>query len=113
MVCLRILDGDDPILADRLHRSGNDFANLLVSVGRDGAHLGHGTLAHGLGQLTQRAAFDPLAVLVARPNNHDHSLFDAAPQRHRVGAGRHCLHAFAEDGLGENRCGRGAISGHV
>ena len=113
MACLRIFDGDDAVLADGLHRSSNDIANLLIAVGRDGAHLGHGTLVHGPGQLAQCAAFDPLAVLVASADNRSDRLFDAAPQRHRVRASCHRLHAFAEDGLRKNRCRGGAVAGHV
>ena len=39
--------------------------------------------------------------------------FDAALDGHRIGAGGHGLHAFAEDGLGENGRGGGAVTGNV
>ena len=109
----RILDGDNAILADRLHCSSYDFANFPVAVGRDGSHLGDGTLIHRLRQLAKCAAFDPLSVLVASANNRNHCLFDAAPQCHRVGARRHRLHTFAEDGLRKNRRRGGAVARHV
>ena len=102
-----------PSLPTTLTACGDDVADLLVAVGRDGAHLGHGTLVHGLGQLAQGAALGPLAVLVAGADDRRHGLVDAALQCRRVGAGRHRLHAFAEDGLGQNRRRRGAVAGHV
>jgi hypothetical protein len=36
---LGLLDGDDAVLADLLHRLGDDLADLLVVVGRDGADV--------------------------------------------------------------------------
>ena len=36
----RFLDGDDAVLADLVHRFGNDPADGLVMVGGDGADLG-------------------------------------------------------------------------
>ena len=110
---LGLFDGDDAVLADNLHCLGNDVADFLVAVGRDGADLGNGILVNGLRQLAERAVFGPLAVLVARADDRGHGLFDAALQGHGVGAGGHSLHAFAEDGLGQNGRGRGAVAGHV
>src|SRR6185437_13472955 len=80
---------------------------------RDRAYLGHCALVHGPGKFAKCSAFDPLAVLVAGANNHDHGLLDTMSQCHRVGARRHRFHAFAKDGLGENCCGGGAIPGHI
>ena len=45
--------------------------------------------------------------------DYRNGLFDAALQGHRVGAGGNRLHAFAEDGLGQNGRGRGAVAGDV
>ena len=42
-----------------------------------------------------------------------HGLLDAALQVHRVHAGRDRLHAFAQDRVGQNRGGGGAVTGHV
>ena len=36
---LRLFDGDDAVFADLLHRFGNDLADGLVIVGRNGANL--------------------------------------------------------------------------
>jgi hypothetical protein len=36
---LRLFDGDDAVLADFLHRLGDDLADRLVVVGRNGADL--------------------------------------------------------------------------
>ena len=41
------------------------------------------------------------------------SLVDAALEGHGVGTGGDVLHAFAEDGLGENGGGSGAVAGDV
>jgi hypothetical protein len=37
---LGLFDRDDAVLADLLHRLGDDLADGLVAVGRDGADLG-------------------------------------------------------------------------
>ncbi len=110
---LGLFDGDDAILAHNLHGMSDDVADLLVAIGRDGAHLGNRTLVHGLRELAQCAALGPLAVLVAGADDGGHGLLDAALQSRRVGAGRYRLHAFAEDGLRQYRRGRGAVAGHV
>ena len=110
---LGLFDGDDAVLAHNLDGVSNDVADLLVAVGGDGAHLGNRTLVNGLGELAESAALGPLAVLVAGADDDGHGLLDAALQSGRVGAGGHGLHAFAEDGLGQNRRRRGAVAGHV
>jgi hypothetical protein len=43
----------------------------------------------------------------------DHSLVDTALQIHRVHAGGNVLHAFADDRLGQNGGGGGAVTGDV
>ena len=110
---LRLFDGDDAVLADNLHGMGDDVADLLVAVGRDRADLGNGTFVNRLGKLAESAALSPLAVLVASADDGGHGLVDAALQCRRVGAGGNSLHAFAEDGLGQNGCGGGAVAGNV
>ncbi len=53
---LGFFHGDDAVLADLLHRFGNDVANGLIVVGGDGAHLGDQLFAvHRLAQLVERA----------------------------------------------------------
>jgi hypothetical protein len=41
------------------------------------------------------------------------ALLDASLQRHRVGACRHVAKAFLHHGLGQDRGGGGAVTGHV
>ncbi len=110
---LRLFDGDHAVLTDNLHRVSDDVADFLVAIGRDRAHLGNGTFIHGLRQLAKGAALSPLAVLVAGADDGGHGLVDAALQSGRVGAGGHRLHAFAEDSLGQNGCGGGAVTGNI
>src|SRR5687768_12054310 len=98
----RLLDGDDAVLADLLHRLGNQVADLDVVVGRDGTDLGDLLLAGG------RDA-DPLEFL----DDGVDRLLDAALDGHRVRAGRDVLEALAEDRLGEHGRRRGAVAGDV
>src|SRR5947208_182150 len=99
---LAVLDGDHAFLADLVHRIGDDLADVEIGVRRDGADLGNllrgGT---GLGDLLQLL------------DHGDHRLVNAALEVHRVHARGDELHALAHDGLGENGCGRGAVTGHV
>jgi len=99
---LAVFDGDDAFLADLVHRIGDDLADGLVAVGRDRADLrdflrGGG----GLGGLLQLL------------DEGGDGLVDAALQVHRVHAGGHVLHAFADDGLGQHGGGGGAVTGDV
>src|SRR5215207_10121782 len=95
----RLLDRDDAVLADLLHRLGNQVADLDVVVGRDGADLGDLLLAG-------RRHADALQLLDDRGDG----LVDAALDRHRVRAGRDVLEAFAEDRLGEHGRRGGAVA---
>ncbi len=99
---LRFLDGDDAVLADLLHRLGDEVADLLVVVRRDGAHLGDLLLAGG------RDA-QPLELLDHRLDR----LLDAPLELHRVGAGGDVLETFPEDRLGQHRGGGGAVAGEI
>ena len=96
------LDRDDAFLADLVHGLGDHFANVAGAVGGDGADLGDFTAVLDRGG-------DGLDVL----DDQGDGLVDAALQVHRVHAGGHRLHAFAHDGLGQNRGGRGAVAGDV
>ena len=109
---LRLFDGDDAVLADLLHRFGDDGADLRVGVGGDGADLGDHVARDGLGELRERAA-NSNAMLVALADDGLNGLVDAALQRHRVCARGHCLYALAVDRLGEHGRGGGAVAGHV
>ena len=92
---LRLLNRDHAILADLLHGLGNDHFS-----------------GHRLGKLRQRSA-NHHAVLVALADNSLNCLVDAALESHRICAGSHSLHALAINRLGQNRCRRGAVTGHV
>ena len=98
---LRLFDRDDAVLADLLHRLGDQIADLLVVVRGDGADLGDLLLALG------RDAH-LLELFDDRGNG-----VDAALERHRVHAGGDVLQAFAENRLGENGRGGGAVAGEV
>ena len=98
---LRLLDGDDAVLADLLHDLADEVADGLV-VAEMAATCGH-LLAGltGVAGLAQRVA-DQLGRLV-----------DAALEGHRVGAGGDVLQALVDDRLGEHRGGGGAVTGDV
>ena len=99
---LGLFDGDDPVLADLLHRLGDEVADGLVVVGGDGRDLGDLLLVLGrLGHLLQVG------------DDRLDGLLDAALEPHRVRPGRHVLQALAEDRLGEHGRGRGAVPGRV
>ena len=49
-----LLDGDHAVLADLLHRLGDDAADLVVVVGGDGADVGDVLALDRLGQLVDR-----------------------------------------------------------
>src|ERR1700733_9838977 len=98
---LGLFHGDDAVLADFLHRTGNDVADVLVVVRADGADLG------------DHVALDILMQTANFLNGHFDGLFDAALQCRGAGTGCNRLHAFAEDGLGKyGGCG-GAVAGYV
>src|SRR3569623_1849167 len=95
-------DGDDAFFADLVHGVGDDLADGLIGIGGDGAHLGDG-LAVGAG----------LGHLLELGDRSGHGLVDTALQVHRVHAGGHRLQAFAQDGLGQDGGGGGAVTGAV
>src|SRR2546428_118399 len=98
---LRFLDRDDAVLADLLHRLGDDLADGLVVVGRDRADLGDRLATDGLGEL-----LDLLDGLLD-------GLLDALLEIHRIGAGGDRLDAFAVDRLRQNRRGGRAVPGDL
>src|SRR3989441_999544 len=99
---LRLLDRDHAVLADLVHGGGDLVANLLITIGGDGADL-----RDLLSALAGRG--DPLQLL------HDQldRLVDAALQRHRVGARGDRLQALAEDRLRQHRPGGRAVPGDI
>ena len=98
---LGLFDGDDAVLADLVHRVGDDLADRLVVVGRDGADL------------RDHVAADRLRHLLDLAGDRLDGLLDAALDVHRVRAGGDVLRAFAVDGLGEHGGGGGAVAGDV
>ena len=97
-----LLDRDHPILADLLHRLGDQVTDLLVVVGGDGTDLGDLLLA-GRGN---RERLEPLDDGLDGP-------VDATLQLHRVGPGGDVLEALAEDRLGQHGRRGGAVAGEV
>src|SRR5882724_694469 len=110
---LGLFHGDDAVLADLLHRLGNDVADGLVVVGADRSHLSDHVAGDGLRQLVE-FAFAALAGLgVDGAANHRNRFLDAALHGHGIGACRDRLHTFAIDGLRQNGRGGGAIASDV
>ncbi len=99
---LRFLDRDHAILADLLHRLGDQIADLLIVVCRDGTHLGNLLAPSGRNG-------DRLELL----DDGGDGLVDAALERHRIDAGGDVLEALTEDRLSEHSGGGGAITGDV
>ena len=99
---LGFLDGDRPILADPVHRVGDQFADGGVSVGRHGGDLSD--FAVLLNFLAER-----------REGLHGdrHCLLDAALDLHRFESGRNRSQALDVDGLGQHRGSGRAVAGHI
>ena len=97
---LRLLDGDDTLVADLLHGLGQHPADLGVAIGRDGADLRDLVVCRDL----LRALLD---VLDDRVDRH----VDAALEIHRVHPRGHRLDTLAHHGVGENGRGRRAVAG--
>ena len=114
---LRFLHGDDAVLADFLHRLGNDVADGEVVVGRNRAYLGdHRALLNLFGEFVEFTLGVLLVAVLAGlivTANGANRVFDAALHVHRVGAGGHRLGALAEDRLSEDGSGSGAIARHI
>src|SRR6218665_1653512 len=99
---LGLLHRDDALLADLLHRVGDDLPDGGVAVGGDGAHLGDFLLVlGGLGQVLQLGG------------DRRHGLVDAALDVHGVVTRGPHLRPLAEDGLSQHGGRRGAVTGHV
>ena len=99
---MALLDGDDALVADLLHRLRDHLADRGVAVGRDGADLrDFGRGADLLG-----------ALLDVLHDGGDRDV-DAALEVHRVHAGGNRLGAFAHDRLRQHGRGGGAVAGDV
>ena len=99
---LRLFDRDHALVADLLHRLGEEAADLGVAVGRNGADLGDLVVRGDLLGVGLEVLHDGLDGEV-----------DAALEVHRVHAGGDRLGAFLDDRLGEHGRGRGAVTGEV
>ena len=99
---LVLLDRDDALIADLLHRLRDHLADRGVAVGRDGADLGD----FGGGG-------DRLGALLDILDDGVHRDVDAALQIHRVHAGGDRLGALAHDRLRQHGRGGGAVAGGV
>ena len=99
---LAVFNRNHAFLADLIHGFGNDLTDFFIGVGRNGANLSDFLVGRsGLGELLELS------------DGGGNSLVDAALKVHRVHAGGNELHAFVNDGLGENRGGRRAVAGVV
>src|SRR5207249_7763112 len=74
---LGFLNGDRAVLAHLIHRVGNDLADLLVPIGRDGRHL-----------LDFLLVLDLLGYLVEVPHGHLHSFANPALDADGIGPSR-------------------------
>ena len=98
---LALLDGDDAVLADLLHRLGDELADVFVT-GRDRADTRDvARAAHGLG-----VRADGVDSRVGR-------LLDAAAHNHRVRTGGQVLQTLADHRLRQNGGGGGAVARDV
>jgi len=98
---LALLDVHDAVLADLLDGVGDDVADLLVA-GRDRRDARDLILAGDLLGLLGDAVDDLVDCYL-----------DAALERQRVGTSGDVLQAGANDGLRQDRGGRGAVAGDV
>src|SRR6185503_7620174 len=98
---LRLLNGDDTVFADLVHRFGDDVADGLIAI------CGNRT------DLRDRITLDGFREALDLFSRTLDSLVDTALERHRVRACCNGLHAFTEDRLCENGRGGGAVAGDV
>ena len=99
---LGFFDRDDAILADLLHRFGNQIADRLVVVGGNGADLGDFRLVlAGLADLLQLSTTTSTALSMPRLISIGFAPAVTFLTPSRI------------DGLGQNGRGRGAVTGHI
>jgi hypothetical protein len=96
---LRFLDRDGAVLADLVHRVGDDLADGGVPVRGNGRDL-----------LDLFLVLDLLGDLVELADGGFHGLLDAALDADRVRAAGHIFETFAVDGLGEHGRRGGAVA---
>ncbi len=98
---LRFLDRDDSVLADLLHRLGDEGADRLVVVGGN------------RGDLLDCLAFDRFRDLLDLRHHGLDRLVDALLEVHDVDACTEGLYALLDHRLREDSRRRGAVAGHV
>ena len=98
---LGLFNGDDAVLADLLHRLGDDLADLGVVVGGDGTDVG------------DLVATDRLRQTVDGLDGRSDGGLDSTLQLHRVGARGYVLGTLPKNRLGQNGRGGGAVSGDI
>ncbi len=99
---LALFHGDDPILADLLHRIGDDGANRRIIIGSDGSDLSDLFLVFHLGGHIAQFLGDFI-----------NSLLDSTLQTHRIRTCCDIAQTFIEDRTGEDSSRGGAVSGVV
>jgi len=98
---LAVLDRDHAVLADLVHRLGDQLADLVAL----GGHRGD------VGDVL--VALDRHRDLLDVLDDRGHRLLDAGLELHRVGARGDVPEALADHALGEDGGGRGAVTGDV
>src|SRR6266540_2947305 len=96
-----LLDLDHALLADGVHRLGDDLADLGVASRHGG----------GVGDLV--AGLDVLGLVLDGLDGDLDGLLDAALEAHRVGAGGRVAQALTDQRLREHGGGGGAVTGDV
>src|SRR5690606_1967627 len=95
-------NSDHAFFTNALHGFSDNLANALVAVGRDGAHLSNGFgVAARTGQL-----FDLINCSVQ-------TFVDTTLQVHRVHARSNRFQTFVHNGLRQNSCSSGTVTGYV
>ena len=98
-----LLDGDDTLLLDLLHRFGDNCTDRVVVVCGDGGHLLNLFVV----------VTDGLRPFFQVFHHGGDSLVNAAFQVHGVGTGGDIFQTVVENDLCQNRGGRGAVTGLV
>src|SRR5690554_219525 len=95
-------NSDHAFFADALHGFSDDVTNALVAIGGDGAHLSD---CFGVAARTGQ--------LLDFFNCCMQTFVDTALQVHGVHASGNGFQAFVYDGLGQNSCSGGTVTGHI
>ena len=99
---MRLFYGNDAFETDRMHRLGDDAADLHVIVRRNCSDVAQfGFAIDGARRATELF------------HNEIRRTFDAALEEHGVRAVGDAAHAFAHHGLREHGCGRRAVTRNV